>query len=723
MELDFYIKITISIVCIGTPILIQALSLLDNKYNSQLILKEFQKEKVTKIFITLIFLSLTNIILWTPYFSRLLLNESDFNLYHKWISSSLVIFVILLILSFLLLIYKTSIYYNPFKLHTNIISKFNRSYTTIEEKSHLRAIIHDQFFYSLISNNATLFESSYYFILTDYSNTIKNLNYINNSMPFALYEFQKKITLTTLLRQKNSEYIDLKLFVLATTQSLLRGSVFSEILLSNNTYAHIWNNLNYMIKEKAEDFLISYYNSAYQFFQFHSDLNFGYRSNKMFAEDKYFYFNIVICAKIYSNNISSVVDHIFKHTQSTFYSNNILPKTMDEVLNLFFTCNNIDFYIGSSDDYNFFHCFNDGIGFQNDAKVCNYINKFVAILFLRQWSITDGYGQSTIDINPSKFGEERNQYLIENLNQLKLSIESILSNSDIIKQFKWMELIDNSTQLEYSPSSVIGLYLDQLITTKKHRAENIELSQSKVDRLVESTKNNLSNYLDQLVLFNNSNIELNKHIILSNGITRILKKEPFTDNTNIEYVNFFDSPSKLLLRKLNIQLSNNFYWKSNNRFRIKREDIEPTFHLLHLKNYHIISFGGLRWKSMNKYKDRIISFPSHSDLIGQSLFFIKSDDLPNIKIQSDITKDDLYNFVKSDFQHNFNISIDDLNKNQKLANMLDSENPSSLYKSVCLHIKFQVSIKWKKNVNMTQIEIVPPFLNKGILNTPRQIFV
>lgn len=722
MELDFYLKLTISIVCIGTPILIQAISYLDTKYNSQLIIAEFKNERITKYFAALIFISLCSIIMRTSHLSNYFIRWRNRIEYKEIITVVLIISTILLVFTFLKLVYQTSIYYNSHDLHNHLTKKFNKPYVSNENKLRLRQILHDLFFYSIDKNNSTLYKTAYTFIISDFSKEQKKLNYLNDKLPFDLYNFQRRITKVGLQKSKEFTIIETDLLRLSSTQSLIRGSKYSKLDIADLTYNNIWANLNYMILEKNSMFLNSYYSSAYQHFQFQRNFIYGNRENKMFQEDKYYYFNIVVGAKIYNHKIQDTLRHIFTHTQSLPYKNNLLPNSMDEVLNIFYTTNN-SFYSYLNDS--FFRSFHEGIGFQHEEKIIDYVNSFTALLFLRQWTIVSRfyYQGSSLEIYPHNFTIRRNEFLINSLPRLKMKIEVELANHNQLNELGWLNTIQNRIHAEISPLTAIESYMTQLRDNHNIQKSRTEISPSKKTMFLEISKNTIVSYLSELKKLTNSDEVFGNSILICSGYKHIGDKEPLTNESNSDYLNYFEIHSQGLIRQLNSRVASNFSWKAKSRYKIVIEDLEPTIHRLNINNFYIIIFGNITWKSINQYKDKIINFPLYTDAVGDSLFFIKKEDFPQIEFLSIPDEHEHFDFSLLDADTHLKMSVEDLYVNTNLATIVNSTATPDIARMVHIYIKLNIKLQWKKNINMTQIEIVPPFQNEGQLNTPQQIYL
>ena len=112
-ESPTYIAFVVAILGLSLPILLQVVARLDDKYNSTLILKLFNKEKVRNIFILCLIVSLICTILWSLKLPPLIdINGLNFIIEN---SASLLLLVssIALIISFFFLITKILVYYSP----------------------------------------------------------------------------------------------------------------------------------------------------------------------------------------------------------------------------------------------------------------------------------------------------------------------------------------------------------------------------------------------------------------------------------------------------------------------------------------------------------------------------------------------------------------------------------------------------------------------------------
>ena len=112
-ESPTYISFVVAILGVSLPILLQVVARLDDKYNSTLILKLFNKEKVRNTFVFFLIISLICILVW----SLKLPPQIDINRFNFIIENSASLLVLIssiaLIISFFFLVNKILVYYSP----------------------------------------------------------------------------------------------------------------------------------------------------------------------------------------------------------------------------------------------------------------------------------------------------------------------------------------------------------------------------------------------------------------------------------------------------------------------------------------------------------------------------------------------------------------------------------------------------------------------------------
>ncbi|NMC58529.1 MAG: hypothetical protein GYA51_03955, partial [Candidatus Methanofastidiosa archaeon] len=215
-----------------------------------------------------------------------------------------------------------------------------------------------------------------------------------------------------------------------------------------------------------------------------------------------------------------------------------------------------------------------------------------------------------------------------------------------------------------------------------------------------------------------------------NGQRMLQSKDAFSNNPEVHHINFDSFLASVISRSLVEGLSETFFYKRTKSYLLKPEDIFKAIERLEIDNeYVIINFGlsldyfinqlKVDELSSNKYKDINIYSFNGSHLVRDSLFVLKKSDLPKIStkpIDADLIAK--YDLKKISDKINLYSSVIDLNNtseeifNENKQDKTDEE----LRKSVLLNIVISTEFKWKKEIEVIQLNQHSVYFQKGIAN-------
>ena len=246
----------------------------------------------------------------------------------------------------------------------------------------------------------------------------------------------------------------------------------------------------------------------------------------------------------------------------------------------------------------------------------------------------------------------------------------------------------------------------------------------------------LEETLNSFSVINNTEEILNEdYKWFAYGNSASIKKDAFSDEPEADHFNFDSFLADSLSSEIKDVITHSFLLNGPKSYLLKPEDIFVAIEKLQINNdYVIIVFGvnlsyyieSLKINGLNEnsYKNiDIISFQG-SRTVNESFFIIKKTDLPNINtreidplviVNLDLKKiSDIYNIYASviDLNHASQEII-----NEQMGGMDETESK----KYVLLSIIFSLEIRWKKNINVIQLNQYSDYGQKGLPNKLSEI--
>jgi hypothetical protein len=124
-EIGIHTTITITILSVAYPILLQVIARLDEKYNSDHIVELFDEEKVKKYFVRILILSLILVAIWSFKIEPLFQVDGFNDLINNSANLLVVVNTFILVIYFFFFINKILVYYTPAKFIKYLIPKHN----------------------------------------------------------------------------------------------------------------------------------------------------------------------------------------------------------------------------------------------------------------------------------------------------------------------------------------------------------------------------------------------------------------------------------------------------------------------------------------------------------------------------------------------------------------------------------------------------------------------
>jgi hypothetical protein len=739
------ISFIVALLGVAYPIMFQVISSLDEKYSSQNILELFNKEKERKLFLFFLVISLISILLWAlnipPLFTlgrfNMLIENSAFIL--------LSISTLGLVASFIFLVEKIMIYYTPTRFIKYLIKK-DESNRKQNNYNFFKAIS-DILYYSIKKQNETLAKTISDFMYKAFQN-FRNINVGKPiEYPSSFYEVVYK-SIEELGSQESKKLIFL---TYRTAGAIWLFGELKDNKISEITYNWIWRNLLLSVSFKKDDMIMHYWKNAHQFFthklhrkqieyskkyKIKNEVDIKERDDerKRFLELHYALGGLLLYEKRYE-----CLGRIFKYTTSIPPRYELLPNTMNEIFNVFIQFRDPDEmkFAWISSQYSFPNV----EGLNADSIIKRWINEYIAVLFLRQYSIQPyliTMKPLELPLIPKEQSKKRD--LIENIDFFATLIVRVMENKELLDKINLNFLTDDwfLKTKKIKPLDFINQYKSKLEEAYELTKIEQEISESKQKLLEESSKKVIKNTISLYSIIKNSisiNEEYNNWFI--HGERAVVDKSAFTDNQDSHHMNFDSFLAEHISTKFQTGISETFYFTKSVKYLLEPKDVFSAIDNLKINSQEhvIISFGNnisylKDLLSLNSLSDdeyngiKIINF-SHCNfsLVGESFFIIKSIDLPNI-IHHSIEQSEIEKYSLSLIDDSIKLysSVNNLNKDQNLQEeLLQSHPDKDLNKSVLVNISMLTEIRWKKNISNVMIQSHSPYSERGIPNSLKDV--
>lgn len=285
-------------------------------------------------------------------------------------------------------------------------------------------------------------------------------------------------------------------------------------------------------------------------------------------------------------------------------------------------------------------------------------------------------------------------------------------------------------------------FISQLKEKVKEEYERVQIVQqisiNKLNKFKETTKSILSNTFSNTLQISNNTIEkVDYDNWYFSGIKMIFDKSSFAENQEAEHLNYDSFVGEKVSMDFNYILSQTTFQKKTKSYLIKSSEFFDAVEKItnEDKTFVILNFGVNIAYYNSKYKIKnlnessfnsipIIKMGGYSrELIGESFFILKKSDLPCLLFNS-ATKDIIEKYRLEHLNETFNFygNVIDLYDNPELIDELIEINPvDQLKKSVLVCVILNLTIKWKKDLEMTQIRVFSEYRNNGLPNNIDEI--
>lgn len=377
--------------------------------------------------------------------------------------------------------------------------------------------------------------------------------------------------------------------------------------------------------------------------------------------------------------------------------------------------------------------FPDLSGLNADYVIKKWIMSYMAILFLRQYTIIP----HLITMKPLNFPtipktQGEIMQWINGMDFFKELVDEHLQNKELLKTLNLDFIADDWCEKNQKPCPVE--FLDKFkLALKESYEENavqMQISSDKVHQFEETTETIITSAFEKIMLVNNNDIinDDNTDTWYVNGQRMVQSKDAFSDNPEAHHLNYDSFLASVIENNIYEGLAQTFYFKRTKSYLLKPEDIFKGIDKLGIDdNFVIVNFGlnldffinhlKVAELSNDKYKNVNVYSFNGSRLVRDALFVLKKSDLPNIStlpIDNEVIKK--YSLSKISDKINLYSSVIDLNEtsDEIINESKNDKSEAELRKSVLLSIYIIAEIKWKKNIKVIQLNQHSDYLQRGI---------
>jgi hypothetical protein len=738
IEIDVYIKVTTALLGVAYPILLQVTARLDSKYSSEHIVGLFNKEFAGIFFKFSLISTLILIVIWSLKLKPLIYIDG----LNSYIDSSASILVasstIILVISFFLYVKKILIYYTPSKFIPYLQSK----HSNLKEDLGYFEALSDILILSIKNQqkNETITLSDFFY--SAFRDEREKFNDKPVIYPDLYYEIvHKSIEELAILKEKKNSVLEYRT---AGGVWLLGELPTTTGELSEKTFRWLWKNLNIAIQYQQDNMILYHWQVSHQFFSYslkpiNEQIDSNFKISNKDSVDKrnkerevFLEFHYALGGLLTYNQNYKCLRRVFDFTNSHPPKYELLPEYMDEIFKFYFKIRDPHDmrYSWISNKYPFP---NQG-GIDSDSIIKKWISSYMAILFLRQYTIIVFYTYMHPLVYPQipKLQSEIQEW-ISGIDFFRSLVSEHLENSELMKTLQlsfitreWCEQNNKVYPLDF-----LDTFKEKLQENYENNALNLPLSDSKILKFKESSMGIIELTITKYQKVNNQvkfNGKVDKWYIYGNQMVQ--DKAAFSENSEVHYMHYDSFLASTAAEKTQEGITETFFRKKKRTYLLKPEDVFKAIEKLKIdKEYIIIGFGfnvrkykeELNTKGISDGKFKGISFYNFngSRLVNNSLFILSKSDLPIISTDS-IDKKIIQKFSLEKISKKIELysSVIDLNNTSEEIFKEHSygKDENEIKKSVLLSLIFSIEVMWKANVDIIQIIEYSKYRQQGLPN-------
>lgn len=743
---EFCIPTIIGIFTFATPLILQTISRIDDKYESTLLAKLFVKDWVCRTFIGIGIGSFVSLLLWMLNLPRVV----DWGILNVWVDNSasliLLISVIALIIAACGILYLTYTYYIPKKLVARLQKQRN---THLNERIYFDGVS-KVLNYSISKADEELARQTYSAIIDVLIKTRTNKSGQEIIYPDEFYDAVFEANERLLKRERK------------TLSYLNEGSMLSifidevqQTIISDKTYQYMWLGLRQAVLYNNSEAIKAYWEKAHQYANFALDrihpeydkdfniVNKEALDQQKTIKEKFVEFHYALGGLLLYHKMYDTLEYIMSWTNQQPPKYILVPSTMSEVINMYMQ---IAFKDGSR-GFMYYESHYPFIGVRgvNASDIIRFwIKKYMVVLFLRQYTLNTYYiYEDTLQMPrvPESMSEK---YAWNNeLDVLKDLLQKLCEDKGTLNVLGFQHMSDKQWFVEKdkpTPSELIESFKAQIEYDMERTRKEQSISKTKLEEFYTATLSILCPVFTQYEsFFGNSSITENYNKIHIIGSHQIMDKQAFVDDQEICHANADSIVAEHASFEFRQLALNIFMYMQSRRYILKEQDIWTAINnLSYDKNdFVIFSIGNnLNYLKLKESKlqntngewsyNGIPIFDIHhsmNDLVSQSLWIIRKSDVPYLVFNKISNEDDISKYKLSEIDEQYHIfaSIVDVYATPTIKKELEDRKILDAETKAVVCVDFNVEVRCKKTAKAIQLKIYSQFGNKEQANSVEDV--
>ena len=723
---DVAIPTIIGILSLMSPILLEALSRLDNKYNSVTLISAFKQEIIYKMFVLALIASIISIVIWCLNLPRLV----DVPELNNFIDNSAAYLLIIITLSLVILalgvIRLLTIYYVP----SLLLKRFIEKYAKCKDKEFYFDCVSKLFNYSLLVPDDNMTRDSWDFVskqIIEHKDKISEYpSYIYN----AVYEADDLLCRrenNTIISFQNTSYFPLLMQCRDT--------------ISDKLYSFIWNSLRQFLFYNKITYIYDYWKSAHYYYLSHFSSyyhNYSSEDTSILMEQslRFREFHYALCGLLLKQEKYDLLVKLFSFSHSSPATYLLVPESLNSLIR--------DYIYMSRDvtmdalywERHYPYPEIDGVSASNAIQ--GHIMRVFALLFLRQYTIP----QSLTVIDPLDLPAvpepiADKKYWVDHLMILKSHVKKLRDNNGVMTSLGYEALTNDGWFVELGkllPEELLDKYCSDIVSAEdiqeqSQTPEPAAIAQFKEQsaKIVNDAFMNCERFMlrekDSKSQYQSSSIRTSHYL---------LDKAAFCDNQGIEYINSLEITAQAVARSINYFSLNTFWMLKKQHFTLKIDDAFELIQQLNSSHKDLRFFAvGVNMEYLKINVEDLLDIKGKwfyngieivpiegNQLLYQKLFIIKESDLPVLTHEevheSLISK---YHLEVVNEDRKIYASVLDLNAAEydeiKREVAQEEADINDLSKKVLACVDVNPCFNYKADAKVVMIDIYNEFTSKG----------
>jgi len=735
-----------AIVSVGTPLIFDVISKVDEKYHSEVISNLLNKTSKKKTFQVLLVIATVIAALYVGISLFLLYTNTEYkSILIKIASFPLILSTALVVVFFIHFTFISIIFSRPSSLFLIIKEKNKKEKFRKDETM-------DSFFdfsiYAIRKKDFNTFYEKTIMHFIDISNEFKRCE--TSSLPNSFFQFGYRVT----KELASNKDLDFNQFKYLTTNHLWIINNLDEI-----KYSWLWRNLRIAIENHEDEMVIYYWKRAFQYFEYdlripdsiYSTPYTGEKENKEEISQKererddFLDFHYYMGGLLLYENRINCIRRIWDHTNSEPPRYPLLPSTLGDIFTRYFKlCQTFDRDLW---DKALRYSFPKVDSINSDWIVNSWIRKYLVILFLRQYTLQRYYTfENFLELPNSPKTQAEKKHWIDNIQRFIDQLKEVLTNTEYLKTLNLYHITEKWCRTEnvIYPLHLLYKFKRQLKKDFGQAIINQPVSPEKERKFWSSSKKIIE---DAIVEYDHvinkttkvKDINCRKPFYIA-GDKLLSLKSDFAGDQPYDHLNYDSFLAEQVANKMRWAISETFLMVTTQGYLLKEDDLFKAIDKLKIKenpnDFVIISF-----KNNIEYYIRVLNVQglSKSDyngvllidiwncsghIVGNTFFIVKKSDLPWLEFKEPTSKWEI-NWKEEEMiipDKHISASIIDLHKHPEVIQKLKEEgNKENLDDKILVNIEMLTLIHWKENAKVIALQTASAYEDRGLPNKLEEV--